>query len=150
VEHQHKNEREDGAVGRVTADLIVTNHRDLHLHEAGMLGPERVRRFQLRGVVGTGATHLILPTDVAERLGLPRVGEVTVRYAHDQTTSTSIVADAYVELQGRAGAFRAVLEPNRTTALIGAIVLEDLDFLVDCTNQRLVPRDPQRIIAEIG
>jgi predicted aspartyl protease len=115
-----------------------------------MLGPERVRRFQLRGVVDTGSTHLILPADVAERLGLPKVGEVTVRYAHDQSTTTSMVADAYVELQGRAGAFRAVLEPNRTTALIGAIVLEDLDFLVDCTNQRLVPRDPQRIIAEIG
>jgi hypothetical protein len=28
-----------------------------------------------------------------------------------------------------------------------AIVLEDLDFLVDCTAQRLVPRDPKQIIS---
>ena len=34
-------------------------------------------------------------------------------------------------------------------ALIGAIVLEDLDLLVDCTNQRLVPRDPKYVVSEI-
>jgi len=34
-------------------------------------------------------------------------------------------------------------------ALIGAIVLEDLDLLVDCQNQRVVPRDPSGAIYEI-
>jgi hypothetical protein len=37
----------------------------------------------------------------------------------------------------------------RKTALIGAIVLEQLDLLVDCTHQRLVPRDPRYQIVEI-
>ena len=32
--------------------------------------------------------------------------------------------------------------------LIGALVLEDLDFLVDSKNECLVPRDPKYIIAE--
>jgi hypothetical protein len=43
----------------------------------------------------------------------------------------------------------AIVEPARESALIGAIVLEDLDLLVDCANQRLVPRDPNQIISEI-
>jgi predicted aspartyl protease len=151
MEKQHSNNGPEGeAVGRVTVDITVTNYRDLHLNQAGMLAPEKVRRFQLQSIVGTGATHLVLPADAAERLGLPTVAEATIRFASGQSTTSPIVADAYVELQGRAGAFRAVLEPNRTTALIGAIVLEDLDFLVDCTNQRLVPRDPERIISEVG
>jgi len=29
------------------------------------------------------------------------------------------------------------------------IVLEDLDFLVDCNKQRLVPRDPDFVVSEI-
>ena len=35
-------------------------------------------------------------------------------------------------------------------ALIGAIVLEDLDFLVECIKQCLVPRDPDYVVSEIG
>jgi hypothetical protein len=41
------------------------------------------------------------------------------------------------------------VEPDRTTAVIGAIVLEALDLLVDCRTQTLQPRDPSGIIAEI-
>jgi hypothetical protein len=34
------------------------------------------------------------------------------------------------------------------TALIGAIVLEELDLLVDCTTQTLRPREPGSILTE--
>jgi hypothetical protein len=44
--------------------------------------------------------------------------------------------------------FDATVEPKRKTALIGALVLEALDFLVDSRHERLVPRDPKRIVAE--
>lgn len=43
----------------------------------------------------------------------------------------------------------AVVEPKRDTALIGAIVLEDLDFLVACTKLCLVPRGPDYVASEI-
>ena len=52
-------------------------------------------------------------------------------------------------LAGRDSVFTAAVEPKRESALLGAIVLEELDFLVDCTGQRLVPRDPKYIISEI-
>jgi hypothetical protein len=42
-----------------------------------------------------------------------------------------------------------VIEPKRETALLGAIVLEALDLLVDCQNNRVVPRDPSGPIYEI-
>lgn len=50
---------------------------------------------------------------------------------------------------GRSSVFNAIVEPGRNSALIGAIVLEDLDLLVDCTSQTLRPRDPNQIISEI-
>ena len=43
----------------------------------------------------------------------------------------------------------AIVEPSRPTALIGAIVLEDLDSLIDSRKEQLVPRDPNQILAEI-
>jgi len=39
-------------------------------------------------------------------------------------------------------------EPARMK-LIGAIVLEELDIVPDCTRQALQPRDPHGLIAEI-
>ncbi|HKI20275.1 MAG TPA: hypothetical protein VKA15_20465 [Isosphaeraceae bacterium] len=45
--------------------------------------------------------------------------------------------------------FTAVVEPARTAALIGAIVLEELDFVPDCARQALLPRDPSGLFAEI-
>jgi hypothetical protein len=42
-----------------------------------------------------------------------------------------------------------VVEPARNDALIGAIVLEDLDLLVDCGTQSLYPREPGSTLTEI-
>ena len=50
---------------------------------------------------------------------------------------------------GRHGTFRAIVAPNRREPLIGAIVLEDLDLLVDCSKQRVHPRDPQHMTGNI-
>ena len=55
----------------------------------------------------------------------------------------------WLKLLGRDGIFKAIVEPDRKDVLVGAIVLEDLDFVVDCITQKLQPRDPDRIISEI-
>jgi hypothetical protein len=60
-----------------------------------------------------------------------------------------VVEQAWVEMLGRHGTFRAIVEPNRPDALIGAIVLEDLDLLVDCTNRTLQPRNPQHMTGNV-
>jgi predicted aspartyl protease len=136
-------------MGRVTVDMEIANHRDELFAEAGALAPEQVRRTRLKGVVDSGASYLVLPEAVVKQLGLPAAGVSTVRYADQRSATRAVVEEVRVELLGRHGIFRAIVEPDRTTALIGAIVMEDLDLLVDCGLQVLVPRDPTRIIAEI-
>ena len=74
---------------------------------------------------------------------------MTVRYADQRTARRQQVRDAWLEYAGRGGDFSAVVEPKRTDALIGAIVLEELDLIVDCATQSLRPRDPDTIISEI-
>jgi predicted aspartyl protease len=143
------NDKGDEAMGRVTLEVMVTNNRDLQLAEAGVLPREKVRSFHLQAVVDSGSTHLVLPADVAERLDLHRAGEITIRYADRRSESRPLVDQVQLEMLGRQSTFRAVLEPNRSTALVGAIVLEDLGFLVDCKNNKLTPRDPSGPVAEV-
>ena len=76
-------------------------------------------------------------------------GDYCLRRQNPDAQARRLVKGVFAQLLGRDGIFTAVVEPKRDTALIGAIVLEDLDFLVDCKNSRLVPRDPSGPLTEI-
>lgn len=136
-------------MGRFAVDVELANNSDIELARSGHLDPAKIRRVKLKGVVDSGAAHVVLPEVVAKELGLRATGKVKVRYADKRTALRTQVEGVYLELLGRNSVFKATLEPKRDTALIGAIVLEDLDFLVDCTHQRIYPRDPKFIISEI-
>jgi predicted aspartyl protease len=143
------NQQKDNSMGRVTVEFTVANYHDVLQAEAGALASEKVRRVALKGVVDTGSTRLVLPDTVVAKLGLPSAGQTKVRYAAQRGATRPLVRSAWVELQGRAADFDAIVEPSRTDALLGAIVLEALDFVVDCTTQTLHPRDPDGIVSEI-
>jgi predicted aspartyl protease len=136
-------------MGRVVAELKLTNLRDRYLAESGHRPLDQVRTATIKGIVDTGAAMLVLPESIANQLGFPKRGEAKVRYADHRTGTRDIVEDVEVEILGRKNTFTAIVEPGRTDALIGVIVLEALDMLVDCPTQTLRPRDPDRIIAEI-
>jgi clan AA aspartic protease len=141
--------RGGNGVGRFSIDFQVTNGQDIALARKGSLPKNKVRRTTIRGLVDSGAGRLVLPKSVVEQLGLPLADKTKVRYADHRTRTRDTAEFVQVEIQGRKGLFTAIVEPSRSEALIGAIVLEDLDFLVDSLNQRLVPRDPRYVISEI-
>ena len=136
-------------VGRFSVEFEVTNHEDFVQAKKGSLPPDQVRRRRLSGVVDTGATRLVLPGSVVSALGFPEASPVMVKYADGRREQKTVVGDVQLEIQGRSSVFTAIVEPGRTDALIGAIVLEELDFIPDCSRQVLLPRDPNGVIAEI-
>jgi predicted aspartyl protease len=136
-------------MSRFSVNLDVANYGDMVLAQRGDLDPSKVRRLTIAGIVDAGASRLVLPRRVVEQLGLRSSEYVKVKYADGRTGKRPVVQGVRLELQGRSSIFKATVEPKRDTALVGAIVLEDLDFLVDCEKQRLVPRDPKFIVSEI-
>ena len=141
--------RRNGKMGRFRVDLELANLSDMHLAQAGILDPAKVRRIQIPGVVDTWATRLVLPKSAVTQLGLPSAGKMAVRYADQRRAMRNIVKEVWLKLLGREGIFTALVEPKRQDALIGAIVMEDLDLVVDCTTQKLHPRDPRWVISEV-
>lgn len=136
-------------MGRVTVDCVLSNYADLMRYEAGEIPHDSIRRMVLQGVVDSKVMRLVLPESVVKFLGLPISEQTTVQYADHRRVSRDVAKNAYVELLGRGGVFKAVVEPNRSQALIGAIVMEDLDLLVDCGKQQVFPRDPNTTISEV-
>jgi predicted aspartyl protease len=136
-------------VGRFSVEIEVANYGDLTLVDRGLLSPDKVRRETILALVDSGATKLVLPQAVVERLGLPLGNPLKVRYADGRRSRRQEAKGVLVKLLGREDTFSAIVEPKRDTALIGAMVLEGLDLLVDCIAQRVVPRDPSGPIYEI-
>ncbi len=142
---------EPTAMGRFSVEFVVANNRDVVNLQVGdrALLRDRVKHVVLSGVVDSGAARLVLPQRVVDELELQVEGQTTVRYADQRREKRPLVSNVWLELLGRHGVFSAVVEPERNDALIGAIVLEELDLLVDCATQSLYPREPDAILTEI-
>jgi predicted aspartyl protease len=136
-------------MGRFSVAFVVANNRDVLNALPSAIIPDDIPHVELSGVIDTGATRLVLPESAVRDLHLTSAGATRVRYADQRSDERQRVTNVWLRLLGREGVFSAIIEPDRTDALIGAIVLEELDLVVDCVTQKLHPRDPNWIVSEI-
>jgi clan AA aspartic protease len=136
-------------MGRIIMKIELANHEDQIRALAGDIPASAIRRAEVDGWVDTGATRLVLPKEIVDQLGLRISGKTKARLADKSTIERDVVKDVSLTLLGREGVFNAIVEPNRDDALIGAIVLEDLDMLADPVTGTCHPRDPNHIISEL-
>ncbi len=94
---------------------------------------------EIDAVIDSGATMLALPQDVVDKLALQKDREVRVRYANNHSEDKSIYGVAKLELAGRRGNFDVLAEPIGATPLVGQVVLELLDLLIDSKSRKLIP-----------
>jgi len=139
----------DDNMGRFSVDVELANFFDIARANAGDIRPDEVRRLTIRGLVDSGASQLVVPESVVGRLGLAAASQTRVRYADGRTAERGMATGILLTYAGRSSPFNAVIEPDRDSVMIGAIVLEALDLVVDCTHQTLSPRDPNIIISEV-
>lgn len=139
----------ENGMGRFSVDVSLANRDDMMRAENGLVAADEVRRVTIRGVVDSGAARLVIPASTAAALGLDTSAKAKVRYADGRTAERAIAKRISLSYGGREGIFDAIVEPDRNSALIGAMVMEVLDFYIDCTGQRLLPRDSKQILAEI-
>lgn len=101
--------------------------------------------------VDTGATMLVLPESTAAQFNFPKIKKQRVKYANEETAQRDMVGGVEVEVCGRKGWFEAIVPPGKKYALLGAIVMEALDLIVDPRGLQIYPnpRSPNMPMAEI-
>jgi clan AA aspartic protease len=126
-------------MGKVIEKVKITNLFD------------QTKSVEVEAVIDTGATMLVLPQDVIAKLDLRKMREATVRYANNKTETKSIYGVVTAEIRGRAGEFNVLAESERCQPLVGQIVLEQLDLVVDPSTRTVMPnpRSPEMPMVEI-
>lgn len=111
--------------------------------------PDKVIEFE--AVIDTGTTMLVLPQDVIDKLNLRKMREVKVRYADNRTEMKSIYGIVTLEICGRAGEFNVLAEPEGAPPLVGQIILEQLDLIVEPGRRKVLPnpRSPEMPMVEV-
>lgn len=111
-------------MGQIFTTIEVANLRDEIDFQRHHIPAEEVRRFTVDEVlVNTGATHLCLPQDLVERLGLERFEEVTVHTAEGYGTR-KIYREVTLRINGREDVVRCIALPKGSRPLLGAIPME--------------------------
>jgi clan AA aspartic protease len=119
--------------------LKLTNDYELTQAEAGTLEASKVRTVEIEALVDTGATMMMLPADVVARLGVPVKGQRKVRYADSRVEEVPWVSGIRIDVRGRNAVVSALVGAAGSTALLGQIPLEEMDFVVDPKSRELRP-----------
>ena len=138
-------------MGRVMQPIKLRNSNDVSRALEGALPVEQVRSAEIEALVDTGATMLVLPSDVVAALGVPFQGMRRVRYASGAFGERAWVGNLEIEILGRKTICTAIVEKAGTTPLIGQIPLEELDLLVDPKSRelRVNPASPDLPLMDI-
>jgi predicted aspartyl protease len=124
-------------MGKVKTPVTITNLADAWAARAGRLADDQVRAVAVAdALVDTGATTLALPSALIRRLGLLKRYDKPARTAAGLTT-VSVYDAVRVEIDGRECTVDPMEVPDEVGVLVGQILLEMMDFVVDPRGQRL-------------
>lgn len=128
-------------MGDVYVEIILENYIDRILSQRGYLEPNKIRTEKIRVLADSGCTILALPQDLVERLGLEiRPEKVIVTYADERKEERPVAGTLTVRIGERSMETDCVVNSPASDPLLGQIILERLDLLVDCKEGKLVPR----------
>jgi len=96
--------------------------------------------LEVEAQIDNGATAgVILTSAIARDLHLKPLRKTKVRYADMRIAERDVVGGLAMEILGRVEQCSAVVEPERTTVLVGQFILETLDLWIDSKNGKLIP-----------
>jgi clan AA aspartic protease len=125
-------------MGRTFEKVKVRNYGDIAMVARGLLKEEAIREAEIEAIVDTGATYLCLPPKIIEELGLLYSRSVSVTTANGEV-KRRIFQGAEITIKNRSTQMEVMESDETTPPLIGFLVLEALDFVVDPKTQKIIP-----------
>ena len=127
-------------MGEARITVKLENDGDLVRFKEGMIEVEAIRRTEIDAMVDTGAVMTLLPQDVVEALGLEKIDKAIVTLANDEKIELEIAGTISLTACNRKMKTDCLVGPPLCEPLIGQIVLERLDLIIDPLKRTIRPR----------
>ena len=136
-------------MGEVRVQVELINAGDEVLVRRGLLAPDQVRKYAADALVDTGAVASVLPIHVVQRLGLVTTGKARAQYANGSEETVDLTEPVGIDIDGRRATEETMVLGSEV--LIGQTILERMDLLVDCANNRVIanPAHPDQPVLKV-
>ena len=124
-------------MGLVYADILLQNSADVVMRKRGVLPDKEVRQMNVTALVDTGAIMLTINDAIAKQLDLEVKDQVDVELADGTRGKSDLVGPVDIRFQNRITSCLALVLPDSTKVLLGAIPLEGMDVVIDPKLQQL-------------
>jgi predicted aspartyl protease len=122
----------------VCADIELIRGVDLALVREGYRFEDQIRRCTISAIVACHTTMLAIPEFVRKQLDLSKVSDIEAELADGSSGAFEVVGSIKVRFQNRRTSVEALVIPDSTKLLLGAIPMEGLDVLIDPKRERLI------------
>lgn len=131
-------------MGLIYAELELISSDDMALHRRGYLPEDEIKRTKVNALVDSGTYMLAINEHLKVQLDLPVLDKQVAELADGQRIKLEIVGPVEVRFKNRATSVRAMVLPGDAEVLLGSILMEDMDVLIDPKRQQLIvnPENP--------
>jgi clan AA aspartic protease len=133
-------------MGITYADIELINSLDLALLRRGSIPESEIKRTKVRALVDSGASLLTIPESIRDQLDLQKVDEQQAELADGSLIAVDVVGPVEVRFMNRKAITAAMVVPQETEVLLGAVPMQMMDVLIDPKQERLIvnPKSPDR------
>lgn len=125
-------------MGLVYAEIEIINSSDVAVANAGFIKTEQIRKIKTRAMVDSGAYMMAINEDIKMQLGLTKVDERIAVLANGSEIKLEVVGPVEIRFANRKSITSAMVLPNDSEVLLGAIPMEDMDVIIDPLKQQLI------------
>lgn len=124
-------------MGQTVEKVKVQNFEDILKARRGEISENEIRTVEFDALMDSGAAYLCLPPAEIDRLGLPYAQTRKVKTANG-AVERRIFMGGHITIKDRSEQMSVMENDETTPPLIGYLVLEALDFVVDPRSQQLI------------
>jgi clan AA aspartic protease len=125
-------------MGRIIQKIKVQNAYDINDAQRNRIPESEIRSIDVDAIVDTGATFVCLGKKDIEKLGLPFHKKLDIKTANGKASRRTFKG-AEIELNDRSFVMEVMENDDETPALIGYLLLEALDLVIDPKSQKVIP-----------
>jgi clan AA aspartic protease len=124
-------------MGLIYAEITLQNSFDVTAVLKGIIASEAVKTLSVSALVDTGAITLTINDEIAKQLDLEIKDQVDVELADGTKGKNDLVGPVDIRFRNRVTSCLALVLPDATEVLLGAIPLEGMDVIIDPKLQQL-------------
>ncbi len=123
----------------IVKNVILKNNDDYRDFLRDRLSENEIKAITIDMIADTGARFVGLPMPIVSKLGLIESEKIKAKLGDGSIKQYSIYEGLRVQINDREAHVRCIGKPEKAPCLLGQIVFEELDLVVDCPNNRVIP-----------